>query len=796
MRALLDLLTEAWHAIRGSPGLSVLAFLILCVGWVSSITGIGMAYVFSTSEQRALPAHFKIIGETEGAASGFIWGADAIALRQQLPEPLLSRSIMVRSRWLNVSDGFRPSQVEGTWIDGPLFEELGWTMALGRGFNDAERTGKRPVMIISHRFWKSQFAGAADVIGKLLKIDGLSREVVGVLPPFRAFPFHQQIYLPTQMDAESPLTKRYVMLLLNAAPEQLLALDSSIQAFNQAALKKLGAGKGQARQVSARNLLETGFNRESKLVIGLMMFLSQLLMFVAACNAGGLLLIRWVLRSAELATRASLGATVKRLAAAALAQALLIAAVALAVALVISRFVAGYLQSFFHTNQNGVPEYIQFDLGLRGIVPLLCALLLTVTVVAAPVVWRLSKSNLNSELKKRERGMSADYRLGKFLLCVQCIFAVASVAVAITASLGAWQAKRFDYGVTGEGVLMTTVRSTQLTAQKDFAEQLAQQLRLEQSVSAVSVGVAVPQAAISMRDLLDPDKDAPMPRKTVVFAEVDGYFADVYGISLSAGRWLTVDSGVKTSAEVVINESLAVERFGTASAAIGQSLTYLEVDGETRTSVLIVGVSGAARMDVDLAAKEFLVFAPVSKNAVAATSISIKTKYARPQSLIPRLEQLALELNDTLALTPPRVYRQWRDESTTGFDVVANMFLPVGLVAMLMTASGLGALLSTMVAQRMRDCSLRRALGAPGVQLVRPLLQSLWITCGVGVALGLAIAVPLTQKLNQVLYSDSLSIVLILSLTLLIVFLTLSLACVRPLWRALHADPMEILRQI
>lgn len=759
-----------------------------------------MAYVFSTSDQRALPAHFQIIGEIEGAASGVIWGADAIALRQQLQGPLLSKSIMVRSRWLNVSDGFRPSQVEGTWIDGPLFKALGWSMALGRDFNEPEKSGKRPVMIISHRFWKSQFAGAGDVLGKSLKIDGLSREVIGVLPPFRAFPFHQQIYLPTQMDAASPLTKRYVMLLLNADPELVPALGRSVLAFNQAALKKQGeldgAPGGKARQVSARNLLETGFNNESKLVIGLMMFLSQLLMLVAACNAGGLLLIRWVLRCAELATRASLGATVQRLAAAALAQALLIATAALAVALVISRFVASYLQNFFHSNVNGVPEYVQFDLGLRGVWPLLLALLLTVAVVAAPVVWRLSKSNLNSELKKRERGMSADYRLGKLLLCVQCIFAVTSVAVAVTASIGAWQAKRFDYGITGDGMLMTTVRSTQLAVQQNFSEQLAQRLRLEPNVSAVSVGVAVPQAAISTRELLELRSDAPIASKLIVFAEVDAYFADVYGVTLTAGRWLSGNTGEANPSEVVINETLAVERFGTASAALGQSLTYLEVDGVTKTSVLIVGVSGAARMDVELAPKEFLVFAPVGKNAVAATSISIKTRYVRPQTLIPRLEQLALELNDTLALTPPRVYRQWRDDSTTGFRVVANMFLPVGLVAMLMSASGLGALLSTLVAQRMRDCSLRRALGAPGVELVRPLLQSLWITCGVGVVLGLAIAVPLTQKLNEVLYSDSLSIVLALSLTLVTVLLTLALACVRPLWRALRADPMEILRQI
>lgn len=802
MRALLDLFAEAWHAIRGSPGLSTLAFLILCLGWISSVTGIGMAFVFSETKNGALPAHFKAIGESEGETKGAIWGSEAIKLRKQLPSDLRASSIMVRRRLLNVSDSFRPTQVEGVWIDGPLFASLNWRMAIGRDFNEAEQSGTRAVMIISHRFWQAQFAGAQDALGKSLKVDGLSREIVGILPPYRAFPFHEQIYLPTRIESGSPLASRYVLLLMNAPPNVLPALNRVIQTINAEGQDESAASADPAvslkpkRLINATNLIETGLNKESALVIDVTIFLSQLLMLVASCNAGGLLLIRWVLRSAELATRASLGATVQRLSAVAIAQALLIAVAAFVLAFVVSGFLAGYLQAFFHTQANGVPEYIQFNLGMRAVLPLLGALLLTVAIVAAPVVWRLSKSNLNAELKKRERGLSADYRMGKLLLSVQCVFAVVSLSVAIFSLMGAWKANRIDYGMATDGVLLTTVRSTSAQVQRDFVENLAEALRKESNVSAVSVSIAVPQTQTDARQLLDLRKSAPLEPRTIPLAEVDVHFAEVYGIPMRAGRWLA--SGVQSAnvAEAVINETLADARFGGAAAAVGQTLSYLELDNKTQTNRTIVGVSSSVRIDADLAAQEFLVFAPIPDNTILPLSISIKTQYARPQSLIPRLEQLALELNDAIAIAPPRTYGQARAESSKGLNVIVGFFLPLGIVAVLMTASGLGALLSTLVAQRMRDCSLRRALGAPALQLVRPLLQSLLITCAGGIVIGLAIAAPLTVQINKILYSNALSVSLALFLTLLIVGATLALACLRPVWRALHADPMQILRQI
>jgi putative ABC transport system permease protein len=788
----------------------LLATLILCAGWIAAICGIVMYLAIFTTEASVIPADLHIIGDNREGGAGPMWGADAMALRDKLAPALQERMVLARTAIANVSDGFRPTQNDALWIDGPLFGVLGWSMLQGKDFSPQDFAEDSESVIISYRFWLDQFAGANDVVGQSIQVEGKKRRVIGVLPRFRAFPYQQKIYLPTRFTPNTPLSSRYLITLLRVNPSErddLQTLASAVvkQSAEQAAQDSTDSSDARAEAAEVRVLqyAVTGMNRESKFITSLIALFSLLLLALAACNAGGLLLIRWVLRSAELATRASLGATTTRLAAAAIAQALLISLVALGLALVISKFIGEAAQHLLHTSANGSPEYVQFQLGFSALLPMLSALFLSVLVVAAPVVWRLVRGNLSAELKRRERGLSADYRTGKALLFFQCVFAVASLALTVTCLWGEQRANSADFGFRSDRVLVSTIRHSDPAKLQAFVDSLSAKLRRERKVQAVTLGLAAPQYAITTRELRAPLQGPDQPTQvresaeeiSVEFAMVAPDFPGVYPMRLLAGRWFTASASAQ-DLELVINRDMAKRWFKSTDAAVNQTLLIPEQTNRSEKRYRVIGVVDNARFDIHLNAEKYVAYVLSAKATLPLQVLSILTDYDRPQTLIPRLEQLALEVDESFALSKPMVMSERLRQSTASYSMISNLFLPLGLLAGIMAASGFASLLATLIAQKLRDCSLRRALGAPAARLVAPLLRPLLPSFALGLLIGLLAVAPLIVQVNTLIYGDSLPLLPILLATIFALLLAVALACIRPIWRALSADPMEILRQI
>jgi len=58
-------------------------------------------------------------------------------------------------------------------------------------------------VIVSHGFWSSRFAGSSDALRKILTLNGISYEVVGVAPPDFDDPEKAELWIPRRMDLES-----------------------------------------------------------------------------------------------------------------------------------------------------------------------------------------------------------------------------------------------------------------------------------------------------------------------------------------------------------------------------------------------------------------------------------------------------------------------------------------------------------------------------------------------------------------------------------------------------------------
>ncbi len=78
--------------------------------------------------------------------------------------------------------------VRATAVSAGFFDVVRARPALGRVFRPEEDTpGGKHVVILSDRFWRSEFGGHADVIGRTVTLNAEAYTIVGVMPATASF---------------------------------------------------------------------------------------------------------------------------------------------------------------------------------------------------------------------------------------------------------------------------------------------------------------------------------------------------------------------------------------------------------------------------------------------------------------------------------------------------------------------------------------------------------------------------------------------------------------------------------
>ena len=112
---------------------------------------------------------------------------------------------------MNLTGGERPERIRGSYMTASMFSILRASPTLGRLFSEEDdRTGAEPVVIISHAFWQSRYGGDADVLGRMLRIDNVDHEVIGVMPADYTFPSPRVVlWRPLSLDRSSARSSNY-----------------------------------------------------------------------------------------------------------------------------------------------------------------------------------------------------------------------------------------------------------------------------------------------------------------------------------------------------------------------------------------------------------------------------------------------------------------------------------------------------------------------------------------------------------------------------------------------------------
>ncbi len=806
MTALIEILKESWRITTRNKLNSLIAVLILAAGLSACIFAIGMGAALYKNDGSVIPKALYALGEFNNGAVQGLRGRDGLALKQSnVPE--LSDLSLIRPAAFNVHTGSdqsaRAFNVEGAWVDGAIFSKLGWRMALGRDFtsddfansatDDASNSaiaGARDIagaIIIGDNLWRSELGARADIVGQKITVDGTPRTVIGVLGPDRAFPNREQVYVPFRLTESSALIGRFFVAFAILEP-QALARVQAVLALRQARRVADVGESAKKTPFVAMELMGGSVNAESRLLFDALSLVGWLVLLLAATNVGGLMLVHWLTRTHEIATRSALGSSRARLAGSAFLQSTLLVTLALGLALFAMRFGMARFENFLHFGDSAqIPLYVHFDLKASMVVPIFIACLITTIVSTFPVLWHLRETNLMRELRGTERGNSNSGKLGLLLLVAQCFLSVAAVLVAIICAQGSQTALSRDYGIHAPRVVVAQIRSSDPAAQAEAAQKLIAQLKAHPEVELFSVSMTIPQVFNVNRDVKLGDELA-----SFNFAPSDENFAEIYGIKMRPGRWFSVgDIGKPVT---VLDPAAAEKAFGSASV-IGKELRFFDADGRTEKSATVIGITEPVTLDFEQGKDRPSMFVPMQLDNPWGARFSIRTRNPNPQSFLKTIARMGAALDQRVALFDVSTYAQAFKRGGGSYQLLSYMFAPMGLLALVLTAVGLAALLGSLVARRMRQSAIRRALGAGVYGVLVPLLRPLLSAAFVGLVLGTSIAVPLGINLSNVFYGEQNLSGTSIFLTLIVVILSLALACITPARRALRANPNMILKQ-
>lgn len=692
-----------------------------------------------------------------------------------------------------------PQRHDGAWISASLGELLGIQPLLGRRFDAADdRPGAPLVVLIGERVWREQFDGDPDILGRRIIANGEAAEIIGVLPADFGFPVKATVWLPRRMAAGDGISTQVAARL--APGIELAQLQEELDRLEEQLGDSL-TGSRDGERLRAAPLAQRFVNAPTRQFVLLMLVAGGVVMLLACANAAGVQLAHSLARRRELAVRAALGAGRFALLRAALAESLLLALLASAIALLLTELGGRWLLAMLLASDGAPAYFIRFGVNLPMLGFGALAALLACLLAGLVPAWRASRSDPQGALREGERGSSTGMgRMTRGLV-------VAEIALTVALLAGTGVLLRDLRGLIGYELGSTADARQVLTARvglfpqdfPDAASRLAffegvrERLRQDPRVIAASVGTALPGSLGDGQEAVArPGAEAPasgFPEAQV--GRVDEHFLSTYGIRLLAGRDFRAGDEVGAAPVAIVDRSLA-DALWPQGDALGQTLLLDPRDDAQ--ALTIVGVVETLQLEgVDEPRRPTLLL-PFRQQPTRFATLAVQLR-GEASDFAPTL---AAAVRAEHADTPAywlRTQEQAVAMGRVGPTLLLQIFGVVGLAALVLSAIGLYGVLAFTVAQRQRELGIRRALGAQAAALLRTVGGRLVLQVGLGMALGVLLALPWMAALQGPLQRSAGSHGVLLASAILLVLLAAIAAASLPLRRALQADPVEALRQ-
>lgn len=696
-----------------------------------------------------------------------------------------------------------PRQLAGVLTTADLFRVLRVRPRLGRAFTpDDSVPGATPVIVLGADFWRAEFGGRPDVIGQKVMIDGRPTEIVGVLPEALDFPTgSRSFWVPLTLD---PATFNRGSHFLESTGR--LAAGVTI---SQASDVMNGIARSLADQYPSTNgrsgvelvELKRQLNGDSPRAIAILFGAVAAVLLIACTNVASLLTVRASVRGTELALRAAVGATTRRLRRQLLVEPLMLAVgggiLAAAIALPMHRvLVENRLLALPRTT---APEVAwQAFAGLAAIV-------IAIGIAFARIGARRSSASAGaSELlsASRQTGARSQLRLRQGLVVAEVAGALVLVVVAGLMIRSGMRLARVDPGFTSDrvltfGVVLPGEAYREPAARLRFIDRVTEGLRTLPGVAAVSSGGYAPMGQMRWERRFAPE-DRPRPgpgdeRLALDLPVGPGYFK-VMGIPLVAGRVFDERDGPAAPPVLVVSETFAREVFP-GENAIGKRIGYYSArpGGAPPPAREIVGIVRDVRQ-VGVSRRPMAqMYTPHAQSAWAFTSFFVRVA-GNPETVRSSIQRVVSSVDPMRPLRDVLSTSDLIRSSTARDRAMTWMLIALAVIALLLATIGLYGVSATAASARSRELAIRAAIGARP-RTLRNLILAQGLAAGVvGVILGAAASFVATRGLGALLFETQPRDPVIFVVTAALLLAIAALATYFPARRALATNPAELLR--
>ena len=705
----------------------------------------------------------------------------------------------------NVSTDDRPEQVPGSRRTPGFFTFEGLPLLLGRDFLPEEgQPGRDHVVILSQRLWANHFNSNRDLIGKDIRMNGEPYTVVGVLPPGMHDRFNSQLwvplsYRPEQITHDSNAGLVMARLKDGVSIAQAQAEMDTIAAQLASEFPQTNANRGVSVQPLHLNFVTESTRRNLWLLLGAVGFL----LLIACVNVANLLLARGTSRRREVALRAALGATRRRLFAELLTESLVLAVLGGALGILLAFGIIDAITAVMPPVGTMLPSEAE----IRISVPVLLFTIATTTLAgllfgAAPA-WQATRLDLNEVLKLGGRTGSGGVRRKALRLLVVAEFSLALTLLATggLALRGFWNLTRIDLGINTDNVLTFRLPVPEKRLKgpdqiRSYYGQMLERIQATPGVTNVAAMSGVPGSSSTLGTRFDiPGQPPTTERRSSSFLMVTPGFFETLGIRVTNGRSLNEHDTANSMRVAMVNEEF-VRRYLSNVDPLTQRISVEEfVPGAPRGKPLewqIVGVyhnlrGGGIRGDNPQ------VTVPFVQSPWAQASMVIKTA-GDPKALMKSITAAVSSVDPDMPLAGLRTVDDIVSESLAieRFSVV--LFASFGALGLLLAAVGIYGVMAFAVAQRTHEFGVRMALGAQRSRVISQVLKEGTILAISGTLIGLAGAYLVGRAMQTTLYGvDALDVRAFTGVSLLLLAAAL-LACWFPAWRASRVEPLEALR--
>jgi predicted permease len=693
------------------------------------------------------------------------------------------------------------------------FKTLGVGPSLGDFFTAEDAiAGQDHDVVLGYSYWRQHYGGSPSVLGRTVRIDGVSRRIIGVMPAGVHFPYADtQFVIPISYRRDNP-TDPWAVFDLHAFAR---LNDGVAPAQAQAELRRLHnmllplfpwrMPDIWASDMTVVPLLEaqTGAMRPRLL---LLFGAVGLILLIACANVANLMLARATAREREIAIRGALGASGRRL-----IQQLLSESIVLGVTAGVVGLVAAFasLRLFLGLLPADTPRIEDVSLHASDILFTLGASVLAGVLFGLIPAIKMASLNLLATLRMGARGIAGTgSRFGASMVLVIAQIGL-SVVVITAAGLmlhSLYNLSRIDPGfrtggtVTAEVALDASACKEHGRCRSFFNTLLAQAAGIT-GVESVALTDSLPLSGRDNNYIYDAEDHPRDARQGALLATgrtvTPGYF-DVLGLHLVRGRLLNEEDSSGATRAVVVNERIA-QRLWPDQDPLGKHL--LDVSDEPSPAVwnpekasIVVGVVRNTReggLEGDYADEVYLPLTPAREQPVMYVLLRSHTTPAETAS---GLRRAVASIDSLVPVTRLRALDQVVAASVAAPRALAVLLLGFGSLAVIIGAVGVYSLIAYIVSWRTREIGLRLALGAQRWQIVLAVVRQSLFLGACGCVVGLLGAIALSRVLRSFLFEVSAIDPATFCAVLLLMLIVALTAAWIPARRAAAIDPMEALR--